>query len=93
MPIIQVNMLEGRTVQQKRAMVAAVTSAIVESLGAKPETVRVIIKGSPEGCTVANRVYALFAPRPPPGCGVTGRARLAINGNALAMFKLILMNP
>lgn len=43
MPIVQVNMLEGRTVQQKRAMVAAVTSAIVESLGARPESVRVII--------------------------------------------------
>lgn len=43
MPIVQVNMLEGRTVQQKRAMVAAVTSAIVDSLGAKPESVRVII--------------------------------------------------
>ena len=43
MPIIQVNLLEGRTVAQKRAMVSAVTDAIVESLGVKRETVRIMI--------------------------------------------------
>jgi 4-oxalocrotonate tautomerase len=43
MPIIQVNMLEGRTVEQKRAMVAAVTDAIVSSLAAPRESVRIII--------------------------------------------------
>ncbi|TDU28537.1 4-oxalocrotonate tautomerase family enzyme [Panacagrimonas perspica] len=43
MPIIQVNMLEGRTVAQKRAMIAAVTDAVVGSLGVKRETVRIMI--------------------------------------------------
>jgi 4-oxalocrotonate tautomerase len=43
MPIIQVNMLEGRTVAQKRAMIAAVTDAMVESLGVPRESVRIII--------------------------------------------------
>ena len=43
MPIIQVNLLEGRTVAQKRAMVAAVTDAIVESLGVKRDSVRIMI--------------------------------------------------
>jgi 4-oxalocrotonate tautomerase len=43
MPIIQVNLLEGRTVEQKRAMVAAVTDAIVSSLAAPRESVRIII--------------------------------------------------
>jgi 4-oxalocrotonate tautomerase len=43
MPIIQVNLLEGRTVAQKRAMIAAVTDAVVASLGVKRETVRIMI--------------------------------------------------
>lgn len=43
MPIIQVNMLEGRTVGQKRAMIAAVTDAIVDSLGVRRESVRIMI--------------------------------------------------
>lgn len=43
MPIIQVNMLEGRTVAQKRAMVAAVTDAIVDSLGVRRDSVRIMI--------------------------------------------------
>ncbi len=43
MPIIQVNLLEGRTVQQKRSMIAAVTEAVVESLGVNPGSVRIII--------------------------------------------------
>ena len=43
MPIIQVNMMEGRSVQQKRAMVAAMTQAVGDTLGADPNTVRIII--------------------------------------------------
>ncbi len=43
MPIIQVNMMVGRTVQQKRDMVAAVTEAVVSSLGAPRESVRILI--------------------------------------------------
>jgi 4-oxalocrotonate tautomerase len=41
MPIIQVNMLEGRTVDQKRKLV---TDAVVKSLGVKPEDVRIILQ-------------------------------------------------
>jgi 4-oxalocrotonate tautomerase len=43
MPIIQVNLLEGRTVAQKRAMIAAVTDAMVESLGVRADSVRIMI--------------------------------------------------
>lgn len=43
MPIIQVNMLEGRSVEQKRAMIAAVTDAVVGSLGVRAESVRIMI--------------------------------------------------
>jgi 4-oxalocrotonate tautomerase len=44
MPIIQVNMLEGRTVDQKRKLVANMTDAVVKSLDVKPEDVRIILQ-------------------------------------------------
>ena len=44
MPIIQVHMFEGRTVDQKRKLVAEVTDAVVKSIGVKPEDVRIIIE-------------------------------------------------
>lgn len=43
MPIIQVHLLEGRSVAQKRAMVAEVTQAIVRSLGVRADSVRILI--------------------------------------------------
>jgi 4-oxalocrotonate tautomerase len=48
MPIININMFEGRTIDQKRKMVVAVTEAMVKSLDIKPETVRIIISESPK---------------------------------------------
>lgn len=44
MPIVQIDMLEGRTVEQKRKMVARVTEAIVETCDAPAETVTIIIR-------------------------------------------------
>lgn len=44
MPIITVNMFEGRTVDQKRKLVAEMTDAVVNSIGVKPEDVRIIIQ-------------------------------------------------
>ena len=43
MPIVQVNMLVGRTVEQKRKLVAGITDAVTESLGVQAEQVRVMI--------------------------------------------------
>lgn len=43
MPIIEVHLLEGRSVAQKRAMVAEVTQAIVRSLGVRADSVRILI--------------------------------------------------
>ena len=43
MPIIQVNMLEGRTVEQKRKLCAGITEAVVSSLGVNADQVRVMI--------------------------------------------------
>jgi 4-oxalocrotonate tautomerase len=39
MPLIQVTLLEGRTPEQKRNLVQALTNAAVEQLGTKPEAV------------------------------------------------------
>lgn len=43
MPIIQFNLLEGRTVEQKRNLAKRVTETVVEVLGVKPESVRILI--------------------------------------------------
>ena len=43
MPIVHINILEGRTVDQKRKLVASVTDAICESLGTPKEKVKIII--------------------------------------------------
>ncbi|WP_409272557.1 2-hydroxymuconate tautomerase [Neobacillus sp. SCS-31] len=44
MPIVTVKMLEGRTDEQKKALVAKVTEAVVETAGAPKENVTVIIE-------------------------------------------------
>lgn len=43
MPIVQVNLLEGRTDAQRRAMVKAITDALVATIDTKPEKVRIIV--------------------------------------------------
>ncbi|QDX22523.1 4-oxalocrotonate tautomerase [Pandoraea pnomenusa] len=43
MPTFHVEMFEGRTVEQKRAFVKAVTEAAVTTLGCSPESVDIII--------------------------------------------------
>lgn len=43
MPIIQINMMEGRTQSQKQAMMRRVTEAVVETLGVHPSAVRILI--------------------------------------------------
>jgi 4-oxalocrotonate tautomerase len=42
-PVVIVEMWEGRTVAQKRALVKAITDAMVEHAGARPEHLHVII--------------------------------------------------
>ncbi|MEO2227996.1 2-hydroxymuconate tautomerase [Priestia megaterium] len=44
MPVITVKMLKGRTDDQKRALVEKVTDAVVETTGAAPEKVSIIIE-------------------------------------------------
>jgi 4-oxalocrotonate tautomerase len=47
MPIVQIEILEGRTVEQKKAMVEKVTEAIIDSLGVSAESVSIIIRDMP----------------------------------------------
>ncbi len=42
MPIIHVHLFEGRTIEQKRKLVATVTDAVVKSLDVTPEKVRIL---------------------------------------------------
>ena len=43
MPTIRVEMFEGRTAEQKRALVKALTQACVETIGARPESVDIVL--------------------------------------------------
>lgn len=47
MPVVTVEMYEGRTVEQKKQLVAGITSVITK-LGIPPEAVLVIIKDNPK---------------------------------------------
>jgi 4-oxalocrotonate tautomerase len=44
MPILQIEILKGRTIEQKRKMVKKVTEAITETLNCPEEAVSIIIR-------------------------------------------------
>jgi 4-oxalocrotonate tautomerase len=43
MPIIEMHLLEGRSIEMKRKAVAAITDAVIESLEVRREQVRILI--------------------------------------------------
>lgn len=43
MPTLRVELMEGRTPEQKKKLVEALTQAVVDSLGSKPESVDVVL--------------------------------------------------
>ncbi|HVY99080.1 MAG TPA: 2-hydroxymuconate tautomerase family protein [Dongiaceae bacterium] len=47
MPLIEVTIVEGRTREQKLALMARVTDAAIETLGVSPQAVRVCIREIP----------------------------------------------
>lgn len=47
MPVVQIDMLEGRTLEQKRDMVKKVTEVIVETAKCPAEAVTIIIRDMP----------------------------------------------
>ena len=74
MPLIQVTLIEGRTPEQKRNLLAAITSAVQETTGASPDSIRVWIVDVPAdefmsaGVLTSERRAAAEAPAtPPPG--------------------------
>ena len=49
MPIVHIELLEGRTQEQKNAMVKEVTEAIIKTTGAKEEAVHIVITDMEKG--------------------------------------------
>jgi 4-oxalocrotonate tautomerase len=47
MPIVTINILEGRSREQKTNLIKNVSAAVMETLEAPPESVRVIINEMP----------------------------------------------
>jgi len=43
-PIVQIDMLEGRNGEKKRKLISMVTDAVCQALDAKPESVRIVIR-------------------------------------------------
>lgn len=48
MPSVQIDMVEGRSVEQKRAMAQKITEAIVETAKCPPEAVAITIREWPK---------------------------------------------
>ena len=48
MPFAQIYLMEGRTEDQKRAVIEKVTQALVEAVGAPKDSVRVLIHDVPK---------------------------------------------
>jgi 4-oxalocrotonate tautomerase len=44
MPLVEIHLLEGRTDEQKKALLAAVTDAVHDSIGAPLDSIRVWVQ-------------------------------------------------
>lgn len=44
MPVVQIDMLSSRTIEQKRAMVRQVTQAIAETIGCSSSAVTIVVR-------------------------------------------------
>jgi 4-oxalocrotonate tautomerase len=47
MPVVTVQLWEGRTLDEKRALVKAITNAMIEHAGARPDALHVILQEIP----------------------------------------------
>jgi 4-oxalocrotonate tautomerase len=43
MPVVTVELWEGRTIEQKRALCTAITDAMIEHAGARPDALHVVL--------------------------------------------------
>ena len=58
MPLITVKALEGRTIEQKRALVKDITEAVVKNFRVKPEVVTIdIVEYSKENYAEAGKLF------------------------------------
>lgn len=77
MPIIQFNLMQGRSIDQKRRLAEKVTDTVVEVLGVKRETVRILIHEmgmhdfSVGGVTAADRAMTNGTQAPVAAASVT----------------------
>lgn len=53
MPYIHIELLEGRTLEQKKALVKDITDAVVKNTGAPKEAVHIIIRDLKKGDELA----------------------------------------
>lgn len=68
MPTLHVELFAGRTVEQKRALAAALTEACVKTLGGKPEAVDIIFRDVERyDWATGGRLWSDPAPNPPEG--------------------------
>lgn len=64
MPLVEITLAEGRTPDQLRALLGAVTDAVQASVGAPVESIRVVLREIPKthwaagGVTIAEREAA-----------------------------------
>lgn len=70
MPIIEVNLLEGRSTEDKERLIQALTNAAIESLDAPRESVRIILR------EIAAGHFAVG------GQSFAAKAAKAVSGNA-----------
>jgi 4-oxalocrotonate tautomerase len=47
MPLVEVTLVEGRTPEQLRTLISRLTAAVVDSVGAPTENVRVVLREIP----------------------------------------------
>lgn len=67
MPTLHVEMFAGRTVDQKRALAAALTEACVKTLGGSPDAVDVIFRDvERHDWATGGRLWSDAAPPKPP---------------------------
>ena len=67
MPTLHVELFAGRTIEQKRALAAALTDATVKTLGGSPESVEVIFTDvQRHDWASGGQLWSDKAPAPPP---------------------------
>ena len=54
MPFLNIQLMKGRTIEQKRKLVASVTKAVCDSVDVVPEKVRIVLSEmEAEDCAIA----------------------------------------